>query len=276
MTSRRNWCTLPACISGASNSKPSVGVKQHRLTSWAGHSLLAPVVTGAFQTLGVSAALWEQDHEWLSIYGEPGIALFEAEHGLELQRHRYNLRQRALAMKSRKPVRAEHAGFSDFFVPIVVREKVIAVLVTGPFALKRPTAASILEGWHWLTGRRGRPADPEFAQYLAATLSTLVLEGDRADVFGQMLECLADLLAGAGDAEKVANRAEVLRGKLVDVRRIEESWTATQRLVDERVSRGSPESRRRVGAWSPRLVVDGERRSRRSGGPGQARRGSGR
>ena len=137
-----------------------VGVKQHHTTSWAGHSLLAPVVTGVFQTLGVAASLWEQDHEWLALYAEPGVTQFEAEHGIESQRGRYNARNRALALKTRKPVRGEHAGFSDFFVPIVVRDKVIALLVTGPFSLKRPTCASILERWHWLTGRRGHPADP--------------------------------------------------------------------------------------------------------------------
>jgi AraC-like DNA-binding protein len=226
--------------------EPKIGVKQHRTASWAGHSLLAPIVSGAFETLGVAAAIWEQDHEWLSLHGADGIVRFEAEHGVELQRGRYNARQRALALKTKRAERGEHAGFSDFFVPIVVHGKVIALLVTGPFALKRPTGASILEAWHWLTGRRGDPADPEFAQYMAVTLSTLVLEGDRVNTFREMLECLADLMAGVGDAEKLANRAEMLRGKLVEVRHVEQSWEAVQRLVDDRLSRGSQS---RIDAW---------------------------
>jgi AraC-like DNA-binding protein len=224
-----------------------LGVKQHRTTSWSGHSLLATVVTGAFQTLGLSAAIWEQDHEWLSLYVEPNITRFEAEHGLELKRGSYNARQRAIALKTKKPVLGEHAGFSDFFVPVVVREEVVALLVTGPFARQRPTAASILESWHWLTGRRGHPTDPEFAEYMAATLSTLVLEGDRVEVLREMLECLAQLMAEEGDAEKIVNRAEVLRGKLVDVRQVEESWRVVERLVDERISRGSQS---RINAWA--------------------------
>ncbi|HEV8247143.1 MAG TPA: PocR ligand-binding domain-containing protein, partial [Polyangiaceae bacterium] len=210
--------------------EPKLGVKQHRVTSWSGHALFAPILSGAFQTLRVSAAIWEQDHEWLSLHAEPNISLFEGEHGKETERARYNAKQRARAIQSGKIVRSEHAGFSDFFVPMVVQGKVIALLVVGPFQLERPSARVILARWHRLTGRRGHPSDPEFAQYLSMTLATLVLEGDRVEVFGEMLGFLAALMAGTGNAEKLANRAEVLRGKLVQLRRVEESWDVVQRL----------------------------------------------
>jgi photosystem II stability/assembly factor-like uncharacterized protein len=63
-------------------------------------------------------------------------------------------------------VQGEHEGYSDFFAPIVVRGKLVAVLVAGPFALGRPTSAGVLDRWRRLTGRQGHATDPEFAAYL--------------------------------------------------------------------------------------------------------------
>ena len=102
-----------------------------------------------------------------------------------------------------------------------MRGKTVAILATGPFADARPTSAEILERWRWLTGRQGHPSDPEFAHYLAVTLSTLVLDGPYASIFERLMIRLARLMAGEGRAGEVLAEAEALRDKLEEARSVD-------------------------------------------------------
>jgi AraC-like DNA-binding protein len=199
---------------------------------------LSPTESYTFKNLGVSAALWEHGIEWMPIHTEPNVSSFEPEHGMESERQAYNDRLSAAVLRTKKTMRGEHAGYSDLFVPIMMRKKVVALLVTGPFALTRPSSEDILARWKWLTGRTGHPADPEFASYLAATLGTLVLDRGKLAIFQRLLECLARLMAGEGDAEKLANLSQSLRAELELARFVERTWDKVREIVDHRSSRG--------------------------------------
>jgi len=201
-----------------------------------GHALLAPVMTYAFDDLRVSASLWEPGQGWLPLRVHPNTLRFELEHGVE-GRYPYNEQCIARVLATKKTVRGEHQGYSDLFVPVLVERSVEAIIITGPFLRSRPTSATILEQWRHLTGRRGQPADPEFAWYSSSLRGVLVLEGRQAERFQQLVECMARLFSGHGDAEKEANRASVLRAKLQPVRFVERMWEAVRTILDERSSR---------------------------------------
>jgi AraC-like DNA-binding protein len=202
-----------------------------------GHALLAPGLANAFEMLRVSAAIRERSH-WRLIHYEPyNLLPFEAEHGVEHERDGYNSRCIGQATRQRQPILGRHAGLSDWFVPIVAKDHVKGVLITGPFVTARPTSTEILERWRWLTGRQGHPADPEFAHYFAVTLSTLVLEGDRVAIFGRFLSRLAKLLAGEGRAETLLAEAEPLRNHVELARFGDRMWDMARSMVDERTSR---------------------------------------
>ncbi|HEV8244524.1 MAG TPA: AraC family transcriptional regulator, partial [Polyangiaceae bacterium] len=208
----------------------------HTMPAGFGHPLLAPVVASYFEELRVSAALSDGNF-WWRIHSEASVSAFELEHGAETERQKYNRRMFARAIKQRKVLRGEHAGYSDLFVPIVARGKTVAMLVTGPFSLSRPSAGEILARFRRLTGRQGHLADPEFDSYLAAALSTLVLDRGGAQNFERLTGYLGQLLAGEGDADELANRAEAIHLELAAVRSVEQMWDAVRTMVDDRFPR---------------------------------------
>jgi AraC-like DNA-binding protein len=212
---------------------PSLGRYTHNVTRGFGHALLAPLVAYVFRELRISASVWD-GKLWWAIHAEPVLGTFEIEHGLQEDRSAYNERLFSQVLKQRRAVRGEHGGYSDLFVPILVDRRVEAVLVVGRFALTRPTSADVLTRWRLHTGRHGHPSDAEFSAFLSATLSVLVLEGDKAAKLEKLLTCLARLMAGAGDAGKLTSEADALRVDLEQARRVEHTWEAVQSMVDAR------------------------------------------
>jgi AraC-like DNA-binding protein len=201
------------------------------------HALLTPAAAHAFQTLHVGASINEET-QWHAIHGPPTkVIAFETAHGREREREIYNERCINRARRTRKAVLGEHAGFNDFYVPIVDREQAYAVLVVGPFSTKRLTSTDLLERWHWLTGRRGHPSDPEFAQYVATTQETLLLDKEQVGQFERMLRCFARLCVGEGDARALAAEAGELRGMIERSRDVERMWDAARSMVDEQTTR---------------------------------------
>jgi AraC-like DNA-binding protein len=206
----------------------------HRVAAGFGHALLAPLAAYIFKDLRISASVWEHGALWKPIYGAPTLALFELEHGVDFQRHLYNLRHLERVHRTKRPMRGELWGYWDFFVPILARGQVVGVLVTGPFATARPSGAEILARWFQLTGRQGHLSDAEFASYLAASLRILVLERKKLFSFEQLLVRLGRLMSGEGDAGNIINQIESLRGELEDVRLVEDTFDAVRQMVDGR------------------------------------------
>jgi AraC-like DNA-binding protein len=215
---------------------PRTRLHRHETPPGFGHALVAPVVAHVFETLGVSATLWDGRH-WWAIHSEPSILAFEAEHRTDTERIDYNERLFARVRLRKKPTRGTLGGYSDLFVPIVAGGKVVAVLVTGPFAQARPTTARLVRRWRTLTGRQAHPADPEFAFYLERTMATLVLDDERLPRFERLLECLASLLAGEGNAGRLMNEAEGLVVGLKEIRFAERVWQTARTMLDDRFPR---------------------------------------
>lgn len=73
-----------------------------------------------------------------------------------------------------------------------------------------------------------------FASYLALNLSALVLGPATFRRFRRLVQYLAQLMAGNGDAAQITNRAEALHAELADCRAVERMWEATRSMVDDR------------------------------------------
>jgi AraC-like DNA-binding protein len=200
------------------------------------HPLWAAGVANVFQMLRVSAALTD-GALWRVIHEEPSVTGFELEHGVEIERDKYNGRCLAEVRTSQRPVLGTHASLSDWWVPIIVGGRVEAVLVTGPFEMSRPTSADILSRWRRLTGRQGHPSDPEFMHYVSMTLATLVLSDGQAANFERLLTQLALLMAGETPARALLDRIDALWEKLEGTRLVERIWDAAHDMVDARTAR---------------------------------------
>jgi len=209
------------------------------LPNW--HGLLTPVVAHAFDDLGISVALWIRGASWYPIHGVRSIADFEYEHGIASRRWAYNAASFERAKRTAQPVRSEHFGFHDLFVPVRdIAGKVRGIFVAGPFAIRRPSSFEILERWKEITGTHGRLADPSFAHYVSMTLATLTLEGSAATTFERLMSCFADLVSARGDSRALAREAEGLTAKLQAARAAESMWNAARSMIDERTTRTWP------------------------------------
>ena len=84
------------------------------------HALLSPVVANVFEELRVGAALLDRK-EWRPLHTITNVISFELQYGVERERDKYNARVLAEVRKTRKAVLGTHAGFSDWFVPVMFR-----------------------------------------------------------------------------------------------------------------------------------------------------------
>jgi AraC-like DNA-binding protein len=199
------------------------------------HAFQAPLVASSFQFLRIGASLYDGEN-WFAIHAPLNLSFFELAHGKSAERHAYNNRLVRRAMREKKAVLAEYAGFYDFFVPVGA-ERIESVLISGPFATERPTSARVLERWRWLTGRQGHPSDPEFAHYLSMTLGTLTLEPERVRAYERLLGCFASLIAGQGDPSALSAEARDLTAKVEQARFVEWAWDVAREMIDERTAR---------------------------------------
>lgn len=195
------------------------------------HALLSPALANVFEALGISATLRDKA-DWYALHGQPNLVNSEVSHGQGVDRNYYNVRMLAQVEKTLQIAMGQHRGVCDFFVPIGSGGTLYAILVTGPFLLRRPTSADLLERWHSLTGRHGHPSDPEFSHYISLTLSTLVLEGEQLGRYERFLTCFAELCATRGDARALAAEAAALRAKLEGSRFPERAWSEARCMVD--------------------------------------------
>jgi AraC-like DNA-binding protein len=212
-------------------------------------AFFAPLVLNVFVELDIMVSLWS-DGEWWDICSRPeahGLLRFEHKHGAAVDRFGYNSKNLSRACRTRRTVLGRHAGFADLFVPVPAdgfnpgraasgasaRGRVDSVLVTGPFRTERPETEDILETWFALTGRQSHMNDPEFAEYLERTLSTLVLEGPQLAKYQRLLECLADLMAGRSEGDSLFAETQALRADLVLARSVERMWRAANRMVND-------------------------------------------
>jgi AraC-like DNA-binding protein len=205
----------------------------------AGYALYVPDLTDLFGLIGVEAAVWRPPR-WRAIYIEPSIKHFELRYGADHARSEYNQRCIGEAMRTGRSVVGHFVGLSDYFVPIVGRSGTLGLLAAGPIAEDRPESATLLDRWSALTGRAGHVADPEFAEYVSAALTTLVFDAQQAKAFKTYLECLAQMMSSTGNVARISARAEPLRSGLEAARNVERMWEEAHSMVDERTTRSWP------------------------------------
>ena len=215
---------------------PKTGGHSHEFAPGFGHTLVIPMITNVFRVLRVSASVHDGAHWWV-LHSEPGVTGFEVEHEGGIPRVAYNAARMNEVAGSARTVRGEHAGHVDYFVPIIARGDVVAILVVGGIATHPKAGTEIVDDWRSLTGRQGHPEDPEFSSYLNAALSMLVLDGKQEAAFARLLEVAAKLLGGEGAADALANELESLHLALRKVRFVERDWAAVASMLDDRFPR---------------------------------------
>jgi AraC-like DNA-binding protein len=198
--------------------------------------LLAVSAANIFETLNVAATIWDGE-VWRHLHRHESVIWFEVEHGVELERNRHNTRFMNHAWKKRELVIGKHAGLSDLFAPIVADDRVLGVLLVGPFGTERPSATDLLARWKALTGRQGHPSDPAFAHFVSMSLSTLVLDTAEVRSFSRLIALFGALIAGTAAAETLRVELDELMAGLAAARHVERVWDAARSLVDEETSR---------------------------------------
>jgi AraC-like DNA-binding protein len=195
---------------------------------------LGPLLANVFQELRMGATLTD-GRTWSPVLSWPNVVSAELAYRVEGRRDPHNARSIARARREGRLVIAEHAGFHDLYAPVGPDAQTL--LVTGPFAVSRPTTSEVQNRWRWLTGTNARAADPEFAHYLALTLTTATFEGPMLDVLRRFVETFCRLLAGQDDTNSLASSADALRKRLSAVRLVDRSFETAAEMVDERTSR---------------------------------------
>jgi AraC-like DNA-binding protein len=185
----------------------------------------------------VGATLF-RDGEWPAlVHFEESLMRIEDDYGFEGDRFAYNDRCFSTVRRTKSSLIAEHRGLTDLFVPVVLGQKLEAILAVGPFMTKRPTHADIVGRWRNLSGQQAHHADPKFARYLSLTRATLVLEGDRVRKFQRLLEHLCALIAHGGGPPTLRNEVEVLTREVEEARFAERLWDLMRQILDEPTSK---------------------------------------
>jgi AraC-like DNA-binding protein len=198
-------------------------------------AVLAQIVSGVFQELGLSAALTD-GATWYAIHAETNAIRFEINHGVERSRWLYNERSMAEVRRTRRPLLGRYAGLSDLFVPFRSPEGACGVLVAGPFALARPTSGDIVARWASVIGTPVRRSDPELLRYASTALTTLTFDAATWDKFKRLLRRFASLLEGRPGAKKLTREIDDLRSDLLDLRRFERVSALANELVSEQTT----------------------------------------
>jgi AraC-like DNA-binding protein len=206
-------------------------------------ALIAPIITGVFEELHIGAALHTAAtervfEEWHPLHQGPSTMLLEYEYGAQGHRWSYNERSIARAHREGKTFLGEHAGFSDFFVPLGRSAGALTTLVVGPVAVARPTSGDVLARWRWMAGGQAHFADPAFGQYLTTTLSILTLAREHLDDLRRLLGCFARLVDPRSDLDALSDEAQRLRRNLSGARAAEMMWGAARAMIDDRTARG--------------------------------------
>src|SRR5262249_17947315 len=87
-----------------------------------------------------------------------------------------------------------------------------------------------------VTGRQASLSDPEFAQYLELTLSTLVLDSEQQSALQRLLERMAELMAEGFVVDNVHDAMKALESALWGARFVEVGWEAAEAMVDARTT----------------------------------------
>jgi AraC-like DNA-binding protein len=211
------------------------------------HALHAPAAAYAFQALGIGATLHSHG-VWRPLYQRESLTTFEIEHGVEVERDRYNRACVARALAG-EFVESEHFGLSDFFVPVVSGGAVRDVLAVGQFLRRKPDAASVTERWHALSGQVADLGDAEFARYLAATLDTLYVPPEKLRDLSRMVAAIAELCAGVGNARALLDEVERLRTGLAELRAVEQVWELARSMLARGSARSWSSPHRRHDLW---------------------------
>jgi AraC-like DNA-binding protein len=206
-----------------------------RLPPWQG--LLTPVLVNLFAEIRVNVALWTVRDQWHAFHSEPSVNDFEYEQGVAPRRWAYNARCFEVAGRTRRVVVGEHAGFHDVFAPVHDGDESRGILVAGPLATARPTAAEVRARWHALYGSDARVADPTFARYLSMTLATLTLDGLQFAAIKRLMACFANVLVARGDAAALTAEVEAQRKTLVVARYAERAFSIARAMVEGRTER---------------------------------------
>src|SRR5258708_14965149 len=140
---------------------------------------------------------------WAVLYNQPDpwtIGDVENAFGKITARQKYNLKNWEAAKRTKRAHLSDLWGFSDLTIPVLSRGSVGALLCSGPFLRKPPTAAGLERAFHALSGRPPRRLDPMFASFVQIALRAAVLEPPQLRAYPDFLELAAEGRAVQGQS----------------------------------------------------------------------------
>jgi AraC-like DNA-binding protein len=231
---KRKPASIPIA-DGISPNHPSRTKRSNALGHPLGDAAVLATIISTFQEIRVSASLRTPDR-WHPFHAVPHVARFELAHGTDMPRWAYNDHYYRRAAREQSAVLGQHAGFSDFFVPVFQGGDVKGMLVVGPLSLGRPTSADLIVRWRRLTGGQAQLADPDFSHYLSMTLDTLTLDEPQLAELRRLLAHFAALLGGERSSPRIVREVDAARANLNEARFAERMWEGGRTMVDERTT----------------------------------------
>jgi AraC-like DNA-binding protein len=115
---------------------------------------------------------------------------------------------------TKRTLLSNRGHFHDLTVPVLRGRRLESVICAGAFLTRPLTRDALVEQWQLMGGSSPSSYDPFFRKFVRSALRLPVLEPADLRAFRELLQIVADLLVGAGDASRHARRIDALRANV--------------------------------------------------------------
>jgi AraC-like DNA-binding protein len=173
---------------------------------------------------------------------------YEFLYGRWEDRIRYNSMLLEQVRREKKTVISSRSGFHDVFVPVLDRNKVVGVLVSGTVYRQAPSYDDLARQWFEITGAEPGLWQQDFARFVRICLRRPVLEAGTFESFVEVTELFARWLTARGGESAMVRRLVKLRDGVFSKTLPHEFWLSW--ALGENPSAPTPWfGRRDVGRW---------------------------
>lgn len=200
------------------------------------------------QTFFVHGENWG---EWWRIFrsgAEETPIHYEFLYGRWEDRIRYNGVHLEKVRREKKTVISSRSGFHDVFVPVLDRNRVVGVLVSGAVYRQAPSYADLSRQWVEITGAEPGVYQQDFARFVRVCLRRPVLEPRTFEAFVEVTELFSRWLTAKGGESQIVRRLVKLRDTVFSKSLPHEFWLSW--ALGENPSAPTPWfGRKDVGQW---------------------------
>jgi AraC-like DNA-binding protein len=165
--------------------------------------------------------------EWWRIFrsgSEETPIHYEFLYGRWEDRIRYNSMHLEKARREKRTVISNRVGLYDVFVPVLDRNKVVGVLVSGVIYRHPPSYEDLSRQWTEITGAEPGVWQQDFARFVRVCLRRPVLEAGPFEAFVEVMELFARWLTAKGGEGAMVRRLVKLRDTVFSKALPHEFW----------------------------------------------------